>query len=847
MGPWISNKDTKAISPRVPGTATTSLSTVRPTPGPGVEEGKKETKRRRNQLSCADATGYFLVNRVEREGVQVCWTQFVHLPRPNVNWFTAICPEGALMTKGTRFVLANTEELHAKILDMSERIRQLENAISSSMPGSEPHPLLREDLLLIKVPIEFRNDGNSPPSEPQDALSKDKEAFPTLLDAFGTLKIGADGHSRFFGQTARTEVGPIWLIADETDQPEAPEVQNLLPPDILHLCQAFPFGSCTQEVQLLQLILDFVPSKNEARTLVDIYFTNSAWMYEPCPRTQFDTEVFKHVYEHISDPEGILPHRLALFFAVLSHGVLVDIHRPSYSPFAEQLHQLAKASLAASPFLQEPTLPVIQAMFLIGFYLVLVNRKEAASMGWALQGLNCKLAEMLGLHRDLEYWDAEDTRSHGEARRKVFWELVTLDGWMSLGLGRPATIHFSQIDCKMPAASVQAMQNPKLHTWHTWKHGLAQLLSRVLQKALDPRTPSYDDILEVDRAIHAYAMPADAEALANGLAHQNPQLETIASVMQRWLLVQGRFTCVLLLHRGYFAQALSEKADPMQSRFAPSVLATYRSACYIILALNNVYSQQPALACRFGLFWSNGFSASIALCLIITRATRSSYAPFALGQLDLAYELFQKAAAEGCAPAMKALPIMTRLRDKAHMAYAPYRNGQHPASMVSRKTLPPDNDEELHILGGRTNLIAEPVSSNTASSSNSRLPQLDYPSSPAMVQLPPTNHLDSVHPSLVQYIAQSPTMLSGNQSMHGNIYTQLPQHQHSSTSGGGRSQHTRHEAYNYMTNINSSSSSSLAAAIPGLTTKVIDQNDSQPQQNQYAAWQNYMEQLGLPY
>lgn len=92
-------------------------------------------------------------------------------------------------------------------MDMSERIRQLENAIASSAPGQEPHPLLREDLLLIKVPIEFRNDANSPPKEPSvEPPLKDKEPFPTLLDAFGTLKIGADGHSRFFGQTARTEV-----------------------------------------------------------------------------------------------------------------------------------------------------------------------------------------------------------------------------------------------------------------------------------------------------------------------------------------------------------------------------------------------------------------------------------------------------------------------------------------------------------------------------------------------------------------------------------------------------------------------------------------------------------------
>ena len=114
---------------------------------------------------------------------------------------------GALTTKGTRFVLANTEELHVKIMDMSERIRQLENALSATYTGAGPHPLLRDDLLLVKVPIEFKNDTNSPPQDPpRENGAREKDSIPTLLDAFGTLKIGNDGHSRFYGQTARTEV-----------------------------------------------------------------------------------------------------------------------------------------------------------------------------------------------------------------------------------------------------------------------------------------------------------------------------------------------------------------------------------------------------------------------------------------------------------------------------------------------------------------------------------------------------------------------------------------------------------------------------------------------------------------
>ena len=69
---------------------------------------------------------------------------------------------GSLVTgRGTRYVLASTEELHAKIERMGERIRTLEDALGSlhrehaacpTRPSSYPdnHPLLQGDLLLIK-------------------------------------------------------------------------------------------------------------------------------------------------------------------------------------------------------------------------------------------------------------------------------------------------------------------------------------------------------------------------------------------------------------------------------------------------------------------------------------------------------------------------------------------------------------------------------------------------------------------------------------------------------------------------------------------------------------------------
>jgi hypothetical protein len=55
------------------------------------------------------------------------------------------------------FILANTEELHAKIAEMSERIQQLEDALAylQSSISADNHPLLRSDLLRIKSSAEL--------------------------------------------------------------------------------------------------------------------------------------------------------------------------------------------------------------------------------------------------------------------------------------------------------------------------------------------------------------------------------------------------------------------------------------------------------------------------------------------------------------------------------------------------------------------------------------------------------------------------------------------------------------------------------------------------------------------
>jgi hypothetical protein len=94
--------------------------------------------------------------------------------------------------KGTRFILANTEQLHSKIHEMSERIRHLEEALDSlhSQCSTEIHPLLRPDYLGVKSTMGLYGGiqaGMDPSSSPSEN-GHDHEAKPGQkeLDLFSS-------------------------------------------------------------------------------------------------------------------------------------------------------------------------------------------------------------------------------------------------------------------------------------------------------------------------------------------------------------------------------------------------------------------------------------------------------------------------------------------------------------------------------------------------------------------------------------------------------------------------------------------------------------------------------------
>lgn len=100
-----------------------------------------------------------------------------------------------LKTRKYRFILSDTADVHLKMSEMSQRIRQLENALAvlQATVSNETHPLLSDSM---KCDAEFK----SPTNETEDVDDDDVEG--PIVEALGTLSISDSGVSKYYGPSA---------------------------------------------------------------------------------------------------------------------------------------------------------------------------------------------------------------------------------------------------------------------------------------------------------------------------------------------------------------------------------------------------------------------------------------------------------------------------------------------------------------------------------------------------------------------------------------------------------------------------------------------------------------------
>ncbi|KAF9245323.1 hypothetical protein BU15DRAFT_41174 [Melanogaster broomeanus] len=670
----------------------------------------------------------------------------------------AICPEGtSFLLSSNLFVLASTQELHEKISELCNRVRDLEDGLrySHSLVSSDKHPLLTDELLQIKAPLQREppNYRNMPKPE-----IKEEEQNGEIVDAFGSLSLSASGGAKYFGSIANS-----WyflqneaLEDQETEVSRLAALQNILPPGILSRSGAFPIvpNSHPLEVEHIRLrdLFWHLPDASKAQHLSQVYYVFAAWMYNPISELDFYEEIFPLFYAPDVVPpsdDPLLSHKLSLMFMILAIGSLMDVKQPAYNIEAEKYYQLARATVFQSSLFEDPTI----SAFLMTFYLFLSDRHGSNSgTRWVTIGIAIKVAQSVSVaDRDPSRWgvDARETLR----RREVFWELYTYDSWQCWTFGRPPSFYLSHIDCRLPSSGETSDES-----FHAWKHRFAsECMSVVHDQAFGAKTPAYPTVLQLDRKLRAFPVPPNLQIAGFGNSSTSPDSrhqESVSLTLQRHIVLAIREMNLLYLHRSFFARAVTDHPkDPLGSPYGTSVLAAYRSAGSLVALMQNLHTQMKEPSERIWFLWTHMFSCAIVLGSVVTRSPSMSFAPSALVQLESACDLFSKAARGFRAQSV--LEIMMTLQKKARLSLHEFRRGNispltRQISSQSEPGSPFEDNDELSTLGGKTRLVAkkDSMSPQSSPSVTDRSPTSLNP----VVPLPLASGNHHVHPSVVDYL-----------------------------------------------------------------------------------------------
>lgn len=157
-----------------------------------------------------------------------------------------------------------------------------------------------------------------------------------------------------------------------------------------------------------------------------------------------------------------------------------------------------------------------------------------------------------------------------------------------------------------------------------------ECVSAVIQNTQTARVPKYSTIIELDRKVrdmelpkYAQRAPLEGAGLAEAMKYYMPLnyrnfSELLAPLASSGYLILTEHDLVLVyIHRCFFAEAVSNNpTNPMQSQYAPSFLAGYRSACEILSNLRVQFDLFPAQMARFWVLWTHAFSSSVGTFLL---------------------------------------------------------------------------------------------------------------------------------------------------------------------------------------------------------------------------------------
>ncbi|KAG1814545.1 fungal-specific transcription factor domain-containing protein [Suillus variegatus] len=621
-----------------------------------------------------------------------------------------ICPEGTLAaTKGNKVLMAHAQRLSEQVKTMTGRIKELEEALHetqrSNRDGSGPYPLLKTS-----------SQSHEHVEEPDLRTIYDDEVHD-VTESIGSLSIDGDGRTKYHGESVGSEYFQPLFPPDNypSQQSVSADPKYLgLPFEIIDLSNAYPFGLRDSQYTKF-LFLPFLPPRERALQLMELYYRNVAWMFDPIVRDDFMTNILIPLYGHTGSPNvnNIHSHRLSVFFILLASGVLHDQSQSS-TVLAEQYYALSRAALSLDPISQDATCATVQALFMAFGHIYQSDRTNNEAR-WLLMGIVARITQLIGLQRDNAGWGLGQEEI--QRRRVLFWEIYSVDAWTSILHGRPPALSINHTDCRFPEDLDPAVKPSGAVEmgWHTWKFRYsASCLGISVQHVFNTRVPSYSALLELDRKIRKFSLPAHLQSPMEASEAGRAWSPEAPKAMQQYAALCHREANLMYIHRSWFVQAFREApTNPLQHKYAPSVLAVYRSACRLISSLNGLYRVHSQPTDRTWFFWSAIFSACIVLGAIVVDSPQCTLASNALQELDQGMVLYEEGSLP-CRPPATML-VLHRLRERAFTSLQAAQTDRQ--SQSHRSSINPGDPD---VLGPRkSDITGTPFGSSASSASPS--------------------------------------------------------------------------------------------------------------------------------
>jgi hypothetical protein len=219
---------------------------------------------------------------------------------------------------------------------------------------------------------------------------------------------------------------------------------NHTPAPFFGLGSEHPFANYWTSRGGLAEVVGVLPAKEQADILVDKYFDAVDPVYPMVHRRNFYADYERFWSLPLEEKQVADPVLVALHFVVYAMGTQF-IHTPSNqerAQIAEFYVSAAQQALRLSSYLSRASVRTLQAMVLIGYFLMNDNH---ASDAWAFGGVLVRQAYAMGLHRDPDTIAPRCSRSDKQQRRKLWQAIFFQDTFLTVLLKLPPTTTFSDI------------------------------------------------------------------------------------------------------------------------------------------------------------------------------------------------------------------------------------------------------------------------------------------------------------------------------------------------------------------------------------------------------------------